>query len=84
IKKVLVLDKKYFYPFYINEKFTKECIKPETICIHWWEDSWGNKQKGFSYILDSLSRKLQKLPLIFLNKIRYAFFEKSFYIIDRL
>ncbi|MBE7634022.1 glycosyltransferase [Tenacibaculum finnmarkense genomovar ulcerans] len=84
IKKVLVLDKKYFYPFYINEKFTEECIKPETICIHWWEDSWGNKQKGFSYILDSLNRKSQKLPLIFLNKIRYAFFEKSFYIIDRL
>lgn len=84
IKKVLVLDKKYFYPFYITEEFTKQCIKPETICIHWWQDSWGNKQKGLSYVLDSLKRKLHKLPLIICNKFKYKFSEKYFFLINKL
>ncbi len=84
IRNVLVLDKKYFYPFYVTEKFTKDCIKPETICIHWWEDSWGNKQKGFSYLLDSLKRKVIKLPLLIKNRLKYLTNKEKFYHINFL
>ncbi|RLK02454.1 glycosyltransferase family 32 protein [Tenacibaculum discolor] len=84
IKNVLVLDKKYFYPFYITEKFTKDCIEEKTICIHWWQDSWGNKKKGFSYLLDSFLRKLQKLPILIVNRIKFRFNKKKFYLIDEL
>ncbi|MCG7502464.1 hypothetical protein MHM83_11330 [Tenacibaculum sp. Mcav3-52] len=82
INKVLVLDKRYFYPFYITEKFTQDCIDEETICIHWWQDSWGNKKKGIKYILDSLGRKLQKTPLIIKNKISFNINKERFYFIN--
>lgn len=84
IKDVLILPKTYFYPFYLGEKFTQECVKPETICIHWWEDSWGNKKKGISYLLDSISRKLQKLPLLIINKMKFLINDKRFYLINKL
>lgn len=35
------LPKQYFYPFNYNEIYTAECIKPETIGVHWWHKSWG-------------------------------------------
>lgn len=84
INGVLVLEKEYFYPFYINEEYTDECIKPETICIHWWQDSWGNKKKGISYLLDSLRRKLQKTPILISNKLQFLLNKRRFYLIEKL
>lgn len=81
---VLILTKEYFFPFYVDEKYTEDLIKPETICIHWWEDSWGNKKKGFSYLIDSISRKLQKLPILISDKISYALNKDNFYYINKI
>eukprot|EP01090_Pellita_catalonica_P000959 TRINITY_DN10690_c0_g1_i1.p1 TRINITY_DN10690_c0_g1~~TRINITY_DN10690_c0_g1_i1.p1 ORF type:complete len:167 (-),score=27.79 TRINITY_DN10690_c0_g1_i1:777-1277(-) len=81
---VLLLPTEYFFPFAWNEKFTQECIKPETVCIHWWEDSWGNKQKGFSYVVDSLQRKAVKLPLLIKNRIKFLTNKNNFYHINSL
>ena len=36
----VTLPKQYFYPYNWNETFTPDCIKPETIGIHWWKKSW--------------------------------------------
>ncbi|MCD8429779.1 hypothetical protein LNJ06_06290 [Tenacibaculum finnmarkense genomovar ulcerans] len=83
LKDVLLLPIEYFFPFPWGGKFTDDCIKEETLCIHWWEDSWGNKKKGFRYLLDSLKRKLQKLPLIFLNKIKFVLNKQNFYLINK-
>ncbi|MGG8494836.1 glycosyltransferase family 32 protein [Tenacibaculum sp. TC6] len=82
INDVLVLEKEYFYPYYINEEFTQDCVRQETICIHWWEYSWKNKEKGFNYYLDSITRKLQKLPLLLLEKLVYLFKGEKFYYIN--
>ena len=84
LNEVLVLEKEYFYPFYLGEEFTKECIKEETICIHWWQDSWGNKSKGIDYLLDSVNRKLTKLPLLIKNRLKYTFNRKNFYHIYKI
>ncbi|WBX74796.1 glycosyltransferase [Tenacibaculum pacificus] len=84
IKNVLLLPIAYFYPFPRGGKYTDSCIKEETLCIHWWEDSWGNKQKGFKYLLDSLKRKIIKLPLLTKNKMIYFFNKNNFYLIDKI
>ncbi|EIJ40173.1 mannosyltransferase OCH1-like enzyme [Galbibacter orientalis DSM 19592] len=84
IKDVLVVTSEYFYPFSWQEKFYPECVTNNTICIHWWEDSWKNKKKGLSYILDSGYRKLKKLPIMLLDSIKYTFFKKNFFYIDKL
>lgn len=84
IKDVLVVTSEYFYPFSWQEKFSPECVTQNTICIHWWEDSWKNKKKGLSYILDSGYRKLKKLPIMLFDSIKYTFFKKNFFYIDKL
>jgi len=84
IKNVLVLERKYFYPFYITEEFTNECIEEDTICIHWWQDSWGNKQKGVKYLLDSLKRKAVKTPLLIKDSLIYLNNKEKFYHINSL
>ncbi|SHI46983.1 Glycosyltransferase sugar-binding region containing DXD motif-containing protein [Arenibacter nanhaiticus] len=79
---VKLLPTSYFYPFSWEETYTKDCIKPETICIHWWQDSWKNKKKGFKYILDSFNRKLQKTPVMLKDKLHYLLDKKSFFYIQ--
>lgn len=37
---LITLPKEYFYPFYYNELFTKECITKNTRGIHWYKASW--------------------------------------------
>jgi len=34
------LPKQYFYPYNWNEQYSDNCIKDETIGIHWWKKSW--------------------------------------------
>lgn len=83
LNNVLLLPTDYFYPFSWDETFTEACITENTICIHWWEDSWKNKKKGFTYYVDSIKRKLEKTPLILKNKIKYLFSSSNFFLIDR-
>ncbi|MFV0249098.1 MAG: glycosyltransferase family 32 protein [Tenacibaculum sp.] len=79
IKDVLLLPVEYFYPFSWDEKFTKDCIKKETICIHWWEDSWKCQKKNILYYLDSIKRKIQKTPLLLLDNFYYLVKKDKFY-----
>src|SRR5690606_24035218 len=53
---VMVLTKDYFYPFSWMEPFHENCLTPNTLAIHWWEDSWGNKKKNMAYYWRSFSR----------------------------
>ncbi|MFH6967014.1 glycosyltransferase family 32 protein [Flavobacterium sp. FlaQc-28] len=82
LKKVLLLPTEYFYPFSWLEKFTSDCITENTICIHWWEDSWVNKKKDFAYFIDSIKRKMEKTPLILFNRIKFALNPEKFYHIN--
>lgn len=40
--KIVIFPKEYFYPYRFHEKYTDDCIKPETYGIHWWNDSWSS------------------------------------------
>jgi mannosyltransferase OCH1-like enzyme len=79
LNNVLLLPIEYFYPFAWYEKFTPECITQNTICIHWWEDSWVNKRKDASYYLDSIKRKAEKLPLIISAYLKFYITPDKFY-----
>ena len=35
-----ILPPVYFYPYHYSEKFSPDCIKPETHAIHHWAHSW--------------------------------------------
>ena len=39
---IVIFPKEYFYPYGFHEKYTDDCIKPETYGIHWWNDSWSS------------------------------------------
>lgn len=81
LKDVLLLEKDYFYPFSWTETFDESCITPNTLAIHWWEDSWGNKKKNIAYYWRSLSRKIERTPLILASRLAYAFGNrKSFFL----
>lgn len=81
---VTVLTKEYFYPFAWFEKFTPNCITSNTLAIHWWEDSWGNKKKNLKYYWISFSRKLQRTPDILLSRVQYLFKNsKDFYLYNK-
>lgn len=81
---VTIVPTTYFYPFSWNETFSEECIKKETLCIHWWEDSWKSKKKGLQYYIDSIKRKAQKLPLFLVDLIKYYMLGRGFYLINKL
>lgn len=81
---VKLLTTDYFYPFSWEETYTPECITENTVCIHWWEDSWKTKKKGFGYYIDSLKRKAEKLPILIPSKLKYTFNKKNFYRINQL
>lgn len=37
---VTIFDSSYFYPYYFDEVFTPECIKPWTFTVHHWAKEW--------------------------------------------
>jgi len=84
LNNTLLLTTDYFYPFAWYEKFSPNCITENTICIHWWEDSWVSKNKGASYYLNSIKRKLEKLPLIVSSNIRFFISPTKFYHINQI
>ena len=40
----------YFFPFSWEEKFSPNCVKKDTYCIHHWQNSWGEKLSFRSWI----------------------------------
>ncbi len=40
---VTVLAPEYFYPYHYDSYYTKECIRPNTLAVHHWANTWNNK-----------------------------------------
>lgn len=40
---VEILPPAYFYPYRYDEAFTQQCIKPETVTLHHWGNSWNDR-----------------------------------------
>lgn len=61
------LEERLFYPFSLNEEFSKDCIKEDTYAIHWWNASWSNlKSKLFleTKHLHGIKKFLKKIKII--------------------
>ena len=44
IKEVTLYPIEYFYPYHWLGKFTPDCIKENTYCVHYWEGTWRKKE----------------------------------------
>lgn len=42
---LVIYTEKYFYPYHYTKKFTPDCIKPNTYCIHHWANSWSEVEQ---------------------------------------
>lgn len=77
---VTVFTKDYFYPYYHRiEEFSEDCITENTVCIHWWADSWSEKNRTLSYKLNSAISKLKRVPLMSYDWFIFLFFHSRFY-----
>lgn len=60
IEDVHVFPIEFFYPYSWHQKFTPQCVKPNTFCIHHFEKSWAdqslNSKKG-----NNISKYLKKI-----------------------
>ena len=64
---IVIFPKEYFYPYGYYEKYPKDCIKPETYGIHWWNDSWSSlKARLFleAKHLKGISKIVKKMRII--------------------
>lgn len=48
---IYLYPEKYFIPYRFGENFSKECIKSETVTIHWWNASW--HKRNIQYFLSN-------------------------------
>lgn len=67
LKNTKYLESRYFYPFALNEKFDKTCIKKDTYAIHWWNASWSNlRSKLFleTKHLSGIKKILKKIKIV--------------------
>lgn len=62
IKEVTVYPAEYFYPYPWTSKFSPDCIKENTYCIHHWEGSWV-KNTDYKVLapLRTMKRKMRTL-----------------------
>lgn len=86
INDVKVFPTEYFYPLPWKTDFKEapKYITKNSYCIHWWQESWTSKKHDFKYYVNSIQRKLQKLPLLVTARLKFFFNKKSFYHIDKL
>lgn len=47
IEDLAIYPREYFYPFSYLEKYSPECITPNTHTIHWWNHSWASNKVKF-------------------------------------
>jgi mannosyltransferase OCH1-like enzyme len=59
IKDVAVYPAEYFYPYPWFGKFSPDCIKEETYCVHYWEGSWV-KKRSRAMALPRLLKKMAR------------------------
>ena len=43
---VTIYPVEYFYPYPWNSKFSPDCVKENTYCIHYWEGTWLKKERS--------------------------------------
>jgi mannosyltransferase OCH1-like enzyme len=81
INGVKVYPTEYFYPlpWKVNFEEAPNYVTKNSYCIHWWQESWTTKKHDYKYYLDSLLRKIEKLPLLINSRLKYTFNNKSFY-----
>ena len=46
IEGVTIYPVEYFYPYPWNSKFSPDCVKENTYCIHYWEGTWLKKERS--------------------------------------
>lgn len=51
----------YFFPFAWDEKFSPNCVKGNTYCIHFWQNSWGEKNSLKDQVKQWLVQKYRAL-----------------------
>ena len=56
---IVIFPKRYFHPYRWNEKFTPECITPDTYGIHRFAFNWGPEEKKIT--LRKIIKKLKKI-----------------------
>lgn len=75
-----LFTKDYFFPYYHRiEEFSEDCITENTVCIHWWADSWSEKNRTLSYKLNSAISKLKRVPRMSYDWFIFLFFHSRFY-----
>lgn len=80
VGQVKLLTKDYFYPFYHRiESFSKDCITPNTVCIHWWADSWSEKKRTLSYKVNSALSKAKRIPQMTIDWLKFVCTPSLFY-----
>lgn len=86
INGVTIFSPEYFYPLPWKVSFDEapKHITKKSFCIHWWQESWTTKKHDYKYYIDSLLRKIEKLPLVINSTLKYTFNNKSFYHICNL
>jgi hypothetical protein len=42
-KDISILPPVYFYPYHYTEKYSLECVTPETFTVHHWSNSWNDR-----------------------------------------
>ena len=40
VEDITLYPRRYFYPYSFKEEFSESCVTPETICVHYWANSW--------------------------------------------
>jgi mannosyltransferase OCH1-like enzyme len=75
IKDVKVYPREYFYPYPWFGKFSPDCIKANTYCIHCWEKSWGKKE----HLLRGAQMNLE-MSMIFRSDLS----RKMYYLLRRI
>lgn len=66
---IQVFPIEYFHPFPWYEKFTPECVKEQTICIHHFEKSWLDESKKNQVFFTKEDNRNKILH--FYHKIKY-------------
>jgi mannosyltransferase OCH1-like enzyme len=69
VRDAAVYPIRYFYPYAWNEKFTPDCVKPDTIAIHHWDASWiGSRGR-----IDRVKRKMRGMAAEHFPEMLYRY-----------
>ena len=61
VREVALYPTEYFYPYPWFGRFTSDCIKESTYCIHYWEGSWRKKQHKLRSLPGAMKRMMRSL-----------------------